>query len=133
MSSTSTKTEVSTLLQAYASALSASSTSKVMDLYTTDAVFMPQNFTTIEGHAAIKETYEKIFDTIALDVTMDVKEVHSFDDEWAFARTTTAGIQKVLKTGETSKEGNQELFVCQKVDGSWKMARYCFCSTNPPK
>ena len=123
MSSTSTKAEISTLLQSYASALSASSTSKVMDLYTEDAVFMPQNFTTIEGHASIKDTYNKIFDNIALDVTMDVKEVHSFDDEWAFARTTTAGIQKVLKTGATSKEGNQELFVCQKVDGKWKLSR----------
>jgi len=26
----------------------------------------------------------------------------------------------------------QELFVFQKIDGAWKIARYCFCTTNPP-
>ena len=26
----------------------------------------------------------------------------------------------------------QELFVFQKVDGAWKIARYCFSTTNPP-
>jgi hypothetical protein len=30
-------------------------------------------------------------------------------------------------------EANQELFVFQKIDGTWKIARYCFSTTNPPR
>ncbi|KAF2733020.1 hypothetical protein EJ04DRAFT_469234, partial [Polyplosphaeria fusca] len=127
----STKTDtqaISTLLQSYASALSASDTSKVISLYTSDAIFMPQHFPTITGSKAIKETYDTIFANIALHVTMDVKEVVVTSPDWAFARTTTEGVQKDQRTGRESKEGNQELFVCQRVGGEWKLARYCFCS-----
>jgi hypothetical protein len=28
---------------------------------------------------------------------------------------------------------NQELFVFQKIDDAWKIARYCFSTTNPPR
>jgi ketosteroid isomerase-like protein len=47
--SASDKQSITTLLQSYAAALSKSSTSEVMKLYTSDAVFMPQHFTTITG------------------------------------------------------------------------------------
>jgi len=34
---------------------------------------------------------------------------------------------------QSSPEANQELFVFQKVDSDWKIARYCFSTTNPPR
>jgi hypothetical protein len=33
---------------------------------------------------------------------------------------------------DPTPEANQELFVFQKIDGTWKIARYCFC-LNPSK
>jgi len=33
---------------------------------------------------------------------------------------------------ESAPEANQELCVFQKVRGDWKIARYCFSTTNPP-
>ena len=68
---------------------------------------------------------------IALDVKFEIKEIVVASDEYAFASTTSAGIQKDLDTRTTSKEGNHELFVIVKVDGEWKLARYCFSTTNP--
>jgi hypothetical protein len=53
--------------------------------------------------------------------------------EWAFARTNSAGTATVHATGAESAEANQELFVMQKVGAAWKIARYCFSSTNPPR
>ncbi|MEY2427666.1 MAG: hypothetical protein QOJ40_551, partial [Verrucomicrobiota bacterium] len=52
---------------------------------------------------------------------------------WVLARTNSAGKVKVQTTGEGGPEANQELFVFQKIDGTWKIARYCFCTTNPPR
>ena len=36
-------------------------------------------------------------------------------------------------TGDKVDEGNQELFVLQKIDDNWKIARYCFSSNTPPR
>jgi ketosteroid isomerase-like protein len=37
-------------------------------------------------------------------------------------------------TGTRSAEANQELFIFSKDgDGSWKIARYSFSTTNPPR
>lgn len=37
-------------------------------------------------------------------------------------------------TGDKGPEVNQELFVFQKQDGGdWKIARYNFSTTNPPR
>jgi hypothetical protein len=52
---------------------------------------------------------------------------------WVFARTNSAGTVKVHATGGGGPEANQELFLFQKIDGDWKIARYCFSTTNPAR
>lgn len=120
-------------LLAYGKALVAADVSSIVKLYAEDGVTMAQNFPTQVGHDAIHEWYTKCFQMIALDVEFDIKEVVVVSNEYAFARTSSAGTQKVNATGQTSKESNQELFVMQKVGGEWKIARYCFCTQNPAK
>jgi len=119
-------------LKAYQDALNASNASVVNELYTSDGVFMPQNFPTIVGTEAIRETYKKIFSAITLSVEFNIIEVVPITAEWAFARTSSTGTQLVKANGVESAEANQELFVMQKVGGEWKIARYCFATTNPP-
>ena len=127
------KEAIKAALQDYRAALNASSTEKVLKLYAADGVFMPQHFPTIIGSDAIREAYSKIFSAIQLTVEFDIAEVVLTGPDWAFARTTSAGTTKDHTGGKTSAEANQELFVFRKDSGSWKIARYCFCTTNPPK
>ena len=124
---------IRSLLHQYEQALNTSNTEAVMQLYTTDGIFMPQHSPSSLGAQAIRQAYESIFHAIRLTVTFDVQEVHPVASEWAFARTNSAGSVLVHATGESSSEANQELFVLQKVDASWKIARYCFSTTNPPR
>ena len=42
-------------------------------------------------------------------------------DDWAFARTNSASTTTINATGDQVAEGN------------WKIARYCFSTTNPPR
>jgi len=74
-----------------------------------------------------------VFRTITLTVKFAIAEIKQVGPDWAFARTSSAGTVKVNATGQSSPEANQELFVFQKVGGDWKIARYCFSSTNPPR
>ncbi|KAK5675203.1 hypothetical protein LTS10_012279 [Elasticomyces elasticus] len=94
---------------------------------------MAQNFVTVVGRDAIKEWYSNCFANITLSVSFDIKEAVAVSEEYGFARTTSAGTQTINKTGQTSKEANQELFITKKVEGQWEIARYCFCTTNPSK
>jgi len=122
---------IAAVLAKYQDALNQSNTDAVMKLYAADGVFMPQNSPSSVGAQAVRKAYDAAFDAIKLTVKFDVVEVRQLAPEWGFARTNSAGRVRVNATGETSAEGNQELFVFQKIGETWKIARYCFSTTNP--
>ena len=123
---------IAAVLAKYQDALNESDTDAVLKLYASDGVFMPQNSPSSVGAQAVRKAYDAVFDAIKLTVKFDIAEVRQLAPDWAFARTNSAGRVKVNASGETSAEGNQELFVFQKIEGTWKIARYCFSTTNPP-
>ena len=125
--------EITALLKRYEQALNQSDVEAVMKLYTADGVFMPQHFPSSVGADAVRQAYEGVFGAIQLIVKFEILEVQAIPSSWAFARTNSAGTVVVHATGETSSEANQELFVLQNVAGEWKIARYCFSTTNPPR
>ena len=119
-------------LAIYQKALNDADTSAVMKLYAPDGVFMPQHFPSSVGTESVKAAYDAVFTAIRLTVKFEIAEVVQTAPQWAFARTNSAGTVKVNATGQITPEANQELFVFQKLDGAWKIARYCFSTTNPP-
>jgi uncharacterized protein (TIGR02246 family) len=123
---------IGAVLAKYQDALNQSGTDAVMELYAADGVFMPQNSPSSVGAQTIRKAYEAVFAAIKLNVKFDIAEIRQLAPEWAFARTNSAGRSKVNATGESASEGNQELFIFQKIAGVWKIARYCFSTTNPP-
>jgi len=124
---------VAAVLAKYQDALNQSDIDAVMKLYASDGVFMPQHSPSSIGADAVRKAYDAVFKTIKLTVKFDVAEVLEMAPNWVLARTNSAGKVKVYATGESGPEANQELFVFQKIDGTWKIARYCFCTTNPPR
>jgi uncharacterized protein (TIGR02246 family) len=113
--------------------LNESSTEAVMKLYTPDGVFMPQHFPSSIGAEAVRKAYDAVFSALTLSVKFSVAEIIQLAPDWAMARTNSAGTATVKATGASGPEANQELFVFQRIDGAWKIARYCFSTTNPPR
>ena len=124
---------VAELLAKYQDALNQSDTDAVMKLYARDGVFMPQNSPSSVGAGEVRKAYDAVFKAIKLTVKFDVAEVVEMAPNWVFARTNSAGTVKVHATGAGGPEANQELFLFQKIDGAWKIARYCFSTTNPAR
>ncbi|MBB5326651.1 YybH family protein [Tunturiibacter gelidoferens] len=124
---------ITALLVRYEEALNQSDTEAVMKLYAGDGIFMPQHFPSSGGADAVRRAYEGTFFAIQLTVKFKIEEVHPVSSDWAFARTNSVGTVLVHATGDSSAEANQELFVLQNVEGEWKIARYCFSTTNPPR
>jgi uncharacterized protein (TIGR02246 family) len=124
---------IAAVLANYQEALNRSNADAVMKLYASDSVFMPQHSPSSVGADGVRKAYDAVFDAITLDVIFRVAEIRQIAPDWAFARTNSAGTAKVKATGEGGPEANQELFVFQKIDGAWKIARYCFSTTKPPR
>lgn len=121
------------VLRSYEQALNSADIERVMTLYTDDGVFMPQHSPPSVGRAAVRMAYEAVFQTIKLTVKFDIVEIRQIAPDWAFARTNSAGSVRINATGASGPEANQELFLFQRVGGEWKIARYSFSTTNPPR
>jgi uncharacterized protein (TIGR02246 family) len=125
---------VTALFAKYNDALNASSTDAVMPLYAEDGVFMPPYSQSAVGSAAVRNAYDAVFKAITLNVKFTIAEIAEMAPDWAFARTNSAGVTTDHATGTKSAEGNQELFIFHKDrGGAWKIARYSFSPTNPPR
>ncbi len=124
---------VADALSTYQEALNHSDTEAAIQLYASDGVFMPQHSPSSIGRDAVRRAYEQVFEAITLDVTFDIAEIKQLSPDWVLARTNSAGRVTSHATGEGGAEANQELFLFQKIDREWKIARYCFSTTNPPR
>jgi len=125
---------IAALLADYNEALNASNTNAVMPLYAEDGVFMPPYSPSAIGSTAVRKAYDAVFKAITLNVKFTIAEIVDVGPGWAFARTNSAGTTTDHATGSKSAEGNQELFIFkQDQNGAWKIARYSFSPTNPPR
>jgi uncharacterized protein (TIGR02246 family) len=121
------------VISKYEDALNARSADQAVALYTDDAVMMPPYNQSVVGKAQLRKVYEAGSKMRALNLKFTVDEIVQISPEWAFVRTESSGSSKVLSTGATNVEANQELFILHKSDdGAWKIARYSFSNTDPP-
>ncbi len=127
----SAKAKIEKLLRDYERVLNASDVGGVLKLYTEDGVFMAQHNPSAVGIKQVQAAYTSVFQAIDLNVAFDIVEIEVIADDWAFARTNSSGTTTINATGDKVAEGNQELFVLQKIDDNWKIARYCFSTTTP--
>jgi len=125
MEQSTEKTAIEKLLFSYRDALNASDVNKVLPLYTNDGVFMPSNAPSAIGQEQVKAAYEFVFSQIQLNIEFYIDEI-VINGDYAFARTTSKGTTLIHANKQTVAEENRELFVLQKTNGQWKIARYMF-------
>jgi uncharacterized protein (TIGR02246 family) len=124
--------DIETILRTYETALNGNDVETILGLYGDTPVFMPQHAPALVGRDAVRAGYARVFDTIKLNVRFDVHEVQEAG-EWAWARTSSAGRTRILSNGAEIAEGNNELFVFRREKGAWKIHRYLFATSQPPR
>lgn len=115
------------LLITYESFGNSSDAKGMGSLYAKDAVLLPDRFDAYEGAEAITAFYAFAFDALTLDLefTIDPEDIVVSGDT-AYAVTTSTGTRLIKATNQTVPEINRELWVFEKLDGDWKIARYAF-------
>ncbi len=126
------KQKIETLLSKYEKSLNTSDAKLAQSLYTKDGIFMPTEAPSGIGSEGILKSYEYVFSQIQLNIEFFIEEIE-VEGNMAFAVTSSRGTTLIHATGETIPEANRELFVFEKVDGEWKIARYMFNKTEPKK
>lgn len=121
---------IEALLQTYKKALNTSDAALAQRLYTKGGVFMPSEAPSAIGSEPILQSYQFIFTQIQLNVEFYIDEI-VVQGEFAYAVTSSKGTTLVHATGATIPEANRELFVFEKVNGEWKIARYMFNKSAP--
>ena len=120
------------VLKSYERSLNASDVAGVVQLYTDDAVLLAPEAPSAVGIEAVRNAYTGIFQAIAINITFEIAEVKLLSPEWAFLRSNSKGVVKILANGAQVPGGSQELFVLHKSQGRWKIARYSFSSVLQP-
>jgi len=124
------KQKIEALLGEYQKSLNTSNAKLAQSLYTKDGIFMPTEAPSGIGSEGILKSYEYVFSQIQLNIKFFIEEIE-VEGNMAFAVTSSKGTTLIHATGETVPEANRELFVFEKVDGDWKIARYMFNKTAP--
>lgn len=126
------KQKIENLLREYQKSLNTSDAKLAQSLYTKEGVFMPTEAPSGIGSEGILKSYEYVFAQIELNVEFFIEEIQ-VEGNLAFAVTSSKGTTRILATGKTMPETNRELFVFEKIEGVWKIARYMFNKTEPGK
>ncbi|MEN4449442.1 nuclear transport factor 2 family protein [Mycobacterium sp. SM3041] len=129
--SSNDKMEICELLARYAASLNAADADSAVAQYAADGLFYPYNLPTACGTDQLLTSYRQIFSAIKLDVAFTVHDV-VVDGDLAIATTSSAGQVTVLEPGITTAEKNREIFILNRVDGAWKIARYMFNKAEAP-
>lgn len=124
------KQKIEELLTQYEKSLNTSDAKLAQSLYTKDGVFMPTEAPSGIGSEGILKSYEFVFSQIQLNIKFFIEEIE-VEGNMAFAVTSSKGTVKIHANGAEVPEANRELFVFEKVNGEWKIARYMFNKTEP--
>jgi uncharacterized protein (TIGR02246 family) len=124
------KKKIEGLLSTYQTCLNTSNAKLAQSLYTKDGVFMPTEAPSGIGAEGILKSYEFVFAQIQLNIEFQIEEIQ-VEGNMAFAITSSKGTVKIHANGVEVPEANRELFVFEKVEGEWKIARYMFNKTEP--
>lgn len=122
------KQNIEGLLAEYKKSLNTSNATLSQSLYAKDGVFMPTGAPSAVGSENILKSYQFVFSQIQLNIEFYIEEI-VVNGDFAFATTSSKGTTLIHANGQTIPEENRELFVFEKIDGVWKIARYMFNKT----
>jgi len=126
-----TKAQFEQLLNTYSKGLASKDVEGILDIYSSDPVFMPEYAPPAVGREAVRKAYEWVFATLKLDGQFQVHEAEVIGDT-AWVRTNSTGRFTVIATGAEADVANSELFLFKRQDGAWKIHRYIFTASAPP-
>jgi ketosteroid isomerase-like protein len=125
------KAQLEKLITLYSEHLASGDVDGILELYSSEPVFMPEYAPPAVGRAAVRRAYEWVLATLKLNGRFTVHEAEVMGD-WAWVRSSALGRFTLIATGAEADIASSELFVFKREDGVWKIHRYIFTTAAPP-
>ncbi|AYD01888.1 DUF4440 domain-containing protein [Neorhizobium sp. NCHU2750] len=119
------QTAIKDVVDIYSERISRSDAEALVSLFTQDGVVMAPDAPTMTGAGQLKAFFDHAFTMIRMDAKIHIDEI-TISGEYAFVRCHSEVHMTLLETNASHFEENRELFVFQKVGGTWGIARYMF-------
>lgn len=119
------------ILNSYNDGLTTKNVQKILELYSSAPVFMPEYAPAAVGRDAVRKSYEWVFNTLKLNGIFHIDEIKVIG-EHAWMRTHSTGKFTVIATGVEGDVANTEFFLFKREKGIWKIHRYIFTASAPP-
>ncbi len=121
------KEQIVNILNQYQKSTNTADAKLAASLYKDDAIMIPANFPSNVGKEAIFGFYDYAFSLLQLTLEFDIHEDQIVvNGDFAYATTTSVGTRLIRETGDIVPEDNRELWLFERIDGEWKIARYMF-------
>src|SRR5215467_12411939 len=115
----------------FAAAFNANDPAGVANIYSADAVVMPEGAPAVAGRAAIQQYFKDGFALLAMKATLNSQEFTFMGSDWAYDRGTyTITITPKAGANSTTQEYKYLTLLHREPDG-WKAKRDIYNSTKP--
>lgn len=122
---TKEKETIKNVVASYFKALNAGDKEKVVAQFAPEGVLLAPGAPTATGTAQIRGSYEYVLNTFSFALEQTVSEV-IIQGNYAILSSTSKGVLTIKASGEKVEDNFRELFVLQKINGSWKIAKYMY-------
>lgn len=126
------KDAIAALLQQFEDGLNDGDAEKEAGCFAPDAVIMAAGYDPVIGMDDIRGVYAYLFSATEFRCTFTIQEIILLCPGWAVLRTVMNESSMEKESGEKGTSYNQELFVLNKLNGEWKIARYAFNTIRSP-
>lgn len=115
------------VLNNYETFVNQSNATGLGDLYEEEAILFPDRMDSFEGAENITGFYQYAFSLLRLKLSFSISEADIFlEGQTGYATTHSTGTRYLKESQQTIPEINRELWVFKKINGVWKISRYCF-------
>lgn len=118
------------IMDSYAAALRTNNVEALVELYTSNGVFMRDNMPAVVGREALRAAYREVFATLKVDLSFTIQETEVAGD-MAWLRATSSGRIKVLATGMETAEAFNLVVIFRREAGAWKIRNYIYATSRP--
>ena len=123
--STSNETQaIHAVINAYGKALNAADSQTILDLYSSDGLFFPNGYRTIDKQHLILKA-GRFLRNESFSINFQVKDV-VVQGEFAFVQSTSTTTTRNLKEQKEVTKTSRDLLVLRREQGIWKIYRYMF-------
>jgi len=115
----------------FAAAFNANDAAGVANLYSSDAVLMPEGESTVAGRAAIQQYFKDGFNQLTMKATLNSQECTFIGSDWAYDRGAYAITVTPKAGGNPMTQEYKYLTLLHREPDGWKAKRDIYNSNKP--